>query len=143
MIKTTVWKPDTCDCEVRFQWDTEDPNLQTEPTLTYVGGQRCPLHSSIQDHLGRIRDENGRKNQVENQILQTFASVLGEEVDDGSGQLYLKWKGGITLNWHFEGEGDSRVLHVSVSGYSLNTQQKATAQSWADNHFGTGKVVVE
>lgn len=57
MKKVTTWRPDTCDCELHYEWDTDHPEDSRVHTPVEVhphghGTKRCPLHS----HHGDVHD---------------------------------------------------------------------------------------
>lgn len=142
-IKTTRWSPDTCDCVLEYTWDTNDSADNRTHTIATV--VPCPQHTGLSNTniFNAVNSENSRKNRFRKAVLDQFSSVLGEEVEGTDGIIHLDWKKGIDLIWRFEGTGETRVLYVSVSGYSLNVNQKNQAQAYADSTFGVGKVVVE
>lgn len=139
-LVTNRWQPDTCDCIIEFEFDADEP----EATRTHTGKtivKDCPEHSGLgtpQSFFNAILDENQRKNIVRKDLIDNFTQLQGT---DDKGNIILK--NGISINFYFTGQDDSRVLHISVSGYTLTTQQKTTIQNIADSRFGIGKVVIE
>ena len=54
MLKTTTWSPDTCDCTLHYEWDTdttEDERVHTPVEVSHAGHptQRCAKHSHHAD----------------------------------------------------------------------------------------------
>ena len=70
VMKTTTWRPDTCGCELHYDWDTdhhEDIRVHT-PREVHPHGhvtKRCPKHShhvSVHDLHAAVLAENRAKN---------------------------------------------------------------------------------
>ena len=141
-IHTTQWSPDTCDCIIQYDWDADLPADQRVHTAS-KSIRKCSFHSAVADltpHFNVLMDENPRKNQTLQAALENLTSQLGT-TDPSTGALVLK--NGITFNWSFSGSGSTRVLTVSFSGVTLTTNQKNTLQTFLNNKFGTGKVIVQ
>lgn len=137
---TNSFRPDTCDCEIEFEFDADQPaSLRTHTGKSIV--KDCPEHAGLVtpvNFFNTILDENQRKNIIRKEILENF-SVLSQVSSEGE----LEFKNGISLNYYFTGVDDSRVLHISIIGYNLTTQQKTTIQNIANSRFGIGKVVFD
>ena len=87
MIKITKWRPDTCGCEIDYQWDdaqNEDVRVHTIFEMIKV----CPAHSGETDkvvHYAKVLDENQRKNIVLKEILEKVPSAVRDKIqEDGS-----------------------------------------------------------
>lgn len=139
-MKETVWSPDTCGCRLVYEWDETLPD--TSRVHTFKRAEViCSFHQGMVDNktsYDSALDHNQRKNKVEGALLSQLTSVLADTNPEGS----LVWKNGIKFNWSFSGNGDSRVLTISVSGITLTTNQKNIIQNWCNTNLGTGKVLV-
>ena len=127
-IKRNLWKPDTCDCEIEYEWD--DSVTEASRVHTPVSIKRCSVHNDISvlaDSYNTLLSENTRKNIV--------SGLLKENLAQGEDDIREKYK------WSFTGEGLDRVLRITFDG--LTPTQKLTLQSLADNRFGANKAVVE
>ena len=113
MKKTTRWSPDTCDCIIDFEWDTEDPNAQ-HTTKSIV--KACSFHKGMAaaEHHSVVLSEN----QMKNKAVQIVA------------------KGNIPLDKiAFSFDKDRKLNIVSTDG-SLD---KIKIQSDLDSKLGSGK----
>jgi len=132
-----TWTADSCTgntntgCKIVI--DTTNPN---NPTFVSFE-RRCINHSTISGDtlLQTMLSESRRKEYTRQKLLEIASSILGTTNTDG----VLVWKNGVSMNWSYD---SNRILTISVSGVTLTTQQKATAQSWCDTQFGSGKVIV-
>lgn len=131
MINVTRWSPDTCDCVVEYEWDTELSENQRVHTPKNVV-RKCEEHKNDNDANvhAKLNEENPRKNKLMGRLEQ-FAELV-ESNPDGS----VKLRGNL-VSWRFNA---SRVLEVTISG--LTAQKKTQAQSWADTNLGIGKVTI-
>lgn len=68
-VKTTLWRPDTCGCEVLYDWDTDDPEDMRDHTLNSIP-KKCEFHALLSDVdcYETILNENITKNLIVNQI---------------------------------------------------------------------------
>lgn len=64
-IKFTTWRPDTCGCEIVYEWDDNVPGDNRIHTLKHFN-TRCIHHSktTISDDLESARENNIRKNTI-------------------------------------------------------------------------------
>ena len=136
-INTTRWRPDTCSCIVEYQWDTEAAAENRTHTLTSI--QKCPVHSSLSDTEAYqvVTEENPRKNISLQTVLDNGPAALSDIVD-GAKQL----KGNIFYNFSWSGSPPDRVLTISFTGITLTTPQKSAIQTFLNNKFGVGRVVI-
>jgi hypothetical protein len=140
-LHTTIWSPDTCKCTISYEWD--DELSATDRVHTPVAILKdCPEHSGLGDAVSfynALIDENKRKNKALGRLKNvTDFPELAEIGDEGQ----IVFKNGVVINWSFTGSDDTRVLNVDLSQTPLSANQKDLAQTWADNEFGTGKVVI-
>lgn len=137
--KINRWSPDTCGCVMEYSWDDSLPQEQIviSPTTTV---SRCPAHTSLStpaNHFNVLMDENPRKNQAHQHILDNGPSTLYDIVD-GTKRL----KNGMAINWSWTGTSPNRVLTLTVTGITLNSTQKTAIQSVLNTKFGAGKVLL-
>jgi hypothetical protein len=140
MKHVTRWSPDTCTCVLEYEWDDTDPSETRQHNLkTYVS--KCAAHTSLatdSDRYTSVKDENSKKNITLGDILTNGPSSLFDEAADGSRTL----KGNITYNWSWSGTAPNRVLTVSFTGITLTQQQKNNLQTFINNKFGAGKIIL-
>lgn len=81
-IKTTLWKPDTCDCRLEYQWDDQDPVDTRQHTASRIVSA-CPFHQNLPlaQHFEAVTKDNVRKNKTE-QIIIELLPALTETVKD-------------------------------------------------------------
>ena len=139
-IKTTRYSPDTCACVIDYTWDdttTEDQRVHT--LSNYVN--KCAAHSSLatdQQRWNAVFEENPRKNLALQHILNNSPTTALYDIVDGARQL----KNSIALNFSWSGVAPNRVLTLSFTGISLTTNQKNSVQTFLNNRFGAGKVLI-
>ena len=136
-IRLTGWRPDTCGCDVVYQWDNDLPPGQRVFTVHSVR-RRCAAHSGLSDSalLTALLDQNRRKNHMYTLMAEALEYLDGEGYPDENAFVIAH-----QVTWWFTGSGSERVLHVSVA--NINQGQRNKAQKAADDYFGSGKVVIE
>jgi len=139
VINTTRYSPDTCQCVIDYDWDsTLDENNRVHTLKQFVN--ICTAHSSLPDNTARwnvVFEENPRKNIAHQLILDNGPTALSDLVE-GTRQL----KAGITINFSWSGTAPNRVLTISYTGITLTTNQKNQIQTFLNNRFGSGKVLI-
>lgn len=139
-IQVTRWSPDTCDCVIDYEWDKDlDASVRVHTGKNII--KDCPDHSDLgnpQDFYNAILDENQRKNKTQQELLENFVMLRDTDADGN-----FTFKQGIDISYFWTGTNDDRVLHLSVVGLTLTTQQKTIVQNILDNKFGEGKVLIE
>ena len=132
MIKTTTWSPDTCGCEIEYDWDTEVPQASRTHTLKQIN-KRCPAHSAgtLADEYAAVVDENTRKNILRGRILEDFSALA---IVDGDGNVDFA----DGFSWSFDDQRRLVVTLPNVSGPVL-----VNIQTLADATFGAGKVIIQ
>lgn len=135
----TRWSPDTCNCIIEYEWDDLDPPENRPHTLfNYINS--CQAHSILptdNDSYTTVKEENIRKNIAHQGILNNGPNSLYDVVD---GNRILK--NNITISWTWSGVAPNRVITISYTGITLTQQQRNIAQTWLDNRFGVGKVIL-
>lgn len=134
MIKTTTWSPDTCGCEIEYDWDTEMPQASRTHTLKQIN-KRCPAHAAgtEADEYAAVVDENTRKNILRGAILDNFPALA---ITDGDGNT--DFIAGISYDWAFDDQRRLVVALPNVAGPKLTD-----IQGLADSTFGAGKVIIQ
>lgn len=122
VLRETIWRPDTCDCEIIYEWDDREPEDRRVHRLKRVIS-RCSVHSGIplSSLFDVVLEENRRKNMTLD-FAQSIVHTVGLE----------------NYRWSFD---SNRTLIVEISG--LTASQKKGLQSSCDTSFGAGKVIVK
>jgi len=137
-LKTTVWHPDTCDCVIEYQWDTEqDENIRVH---LYKGARKkCQFHENEQgsSHWNKVLDENKNKNKVLAAVEEGIPSMTEKVIKD-NGDEVTQLKRGIKYKWSFD---ENRQLVVDFEGASQ--LEKNQLKSILDSKIGNGKVKIK
>jgi hypothetical protein len=107
MIKRTLWKPDTCDCEVEYEWDDKIP--AAERTIEVKAHKACPLHTTAAETFA----DNQRKNQEVDAFLNRLES-------DG------KKATALDVAWELD---DKRNLTIACEKFGITEQIAAVSKS--------------
>lgn len=122
-IRTTKWRPDTCECELEYQWDDSLAEAQRTHTCSRIinaGPEHSGLIGNLALFLSTITEESQRKNKA-----VALAVARGES----------------NPQWSFSGLlGDLRILQLNTPGLSALT--KASLQTDCNTQLGVGRVVV-
>ena len=82
MIRTTLWKPDTCKCAIEYEWDDAVPqDIRTHSFERFIN--QCQHHTEVD--WSKALQHNQEKNQTLATIKQTYPELLkadGEFADD-------------------------------------------------------------
>lgn len=143
MIHVNTWRPDTCECEVTFEFDDELP-LETR-THVIKGCRNCSVHNGVAVPLNATMEndrfapaeQNRRKNFAHGHALNLIPEIA-DTLDDGSVAL----KKNVTLAWSWTGTGVNRVLTLIYTGASFPAGRKSALQAKCDTVFGVGKVII-
>ena len=137
-IKTTRYSPDTCQCVIEYTWDDTQPEATRTHTLSTIS--KCSAHSALGDTTAynTVFEENPRKNQTLRHILDNSPTTALYDIIDGVRQL----KPTLGFNFSFSGTAPDRVITVSFTGITLTTNQKNSLQTFLNNRFGAGKVLI-
>lgn len=131
MLKVTRWRPDTCECELEYQWDdTESEDIRTHTIANVV--KACSAHALVVDktqHYSKVLDENQRKNIVLGEILEKVPSAV-EEVEQEDGTIVKKLRRGKEYKWSFD---ENRNLIVDLVGFT--SQEKLAVKGLTDVRF--------
>lgn len=66
MIKVTRWKPDTCGCDLEYEWDDAVPLKDRVHSIKNIS-KACDAHKNIVDaaqHFNEVVTENANKNKA-------------------------------------------------------------------------------
>lgn len=132
-MKITKWRPDTCDCEIDYQWDDSIDLKDRTHTISKIV-KACDHHKNLLikvEHYNVVVDENTRKNKVFGQILKNCPNAV-EEVDDGNGNMVKKLKIGKKYEWSFDKD---RNLVVNLNGFTES--DKNSLKSVSQSLFGS------
>lgn len=140
-IHVTRWRPDTCGCDIEYEWDDALP-LESRTLSYHATRKTCAEHAGLSGVAlyTAIVDNNQRKNRVHGYLLED--NDLAENFTAEDGQVYLRFKQGIGFGWQWTGADNDRVLEITVFGISLTIPQRNKIQNWLDNNFGAGKVIL-
>jgi hypothetical protein len=132
MIHKNIWKPDTCDCQIEYEWD----DSQSEAVRTHTCSRvikACSYHEKYPDkneNYSVVVDENRRKNLLYKHIIDNVSGAVDEKIQsDGSAVKELKK--GLEYKWSFD---EDRNLVVDLAGFSA--AQKNEIKTLASNNFG-------
>jgi hypothetical protein len=143
VLKTTQWSPDTCGCSFEYTWeDTQIEDNRVHNFKRVV--TECVSHAHLngnnkKDMYDSSLEENKRKNGTVAELIDKAAADFAE-VDPESGAIVLKK--GITITWNWSGVAPDRILTVTITGITLTSQKKTQAQTFLNNKFGAGKVIL-
>ena len=141
MIRTTLWRPDTCGCVIEYEWDDTVSESERTHSISKVV-EACEAHKGLtaEELYATVGDENKRKNIALGHILENTPS-LGVDAINTQGKTVKQFKDGIIFDFAYD---KGRVLHLTFGGKAnLNATQKSTLQTLANSKFGNGKVKVE
>jgi len=139
-IHTLTWSLDTCACQIELTYDDTTPlDTRTYTPSNYINV--CSFHSGISDINTRhstVVEENQRKNNARQTVLDNAPTTIIDTMPDGTKQL----KRGISIDFTVTGTAPNRVVTLTVTGINLTNQQKNNIQNFLDNRFGAGKVIL-
>lgn len=126
----TRWSPDTCDCVIEYEWDTDAPPESLVLNFRNLV-KSCPYHSSLsgEEIFQEVTSENTRKNMVFAEAQKILPSLTDEKGDPKTEDY----------NWSFD---EKRKLKVGFLNISVKPAEKAQLKAACDTKFGAGKVEV-
>jgi hypothetical protein len=137
-IRTTRWRPDTCDCVIEYTWDDTLSPDQVTHTLDTVR-RKCSFHENMPsdtDVWNCIKEENPRKNITNQLILDNSPNSVFDVNEDGT-RIFKK---GIEASWSWTGVAPNRLMTITVTGIVLTTNQKNAIQTKLNERFGINNV---
>lgn len=138
-IKKTLWRPDTCDCQIEYEWD----DTQSEDTRTHNLSRiikPCSIHDGVPDTTiwNTVNEENPRKNKAIDEITQRAPDQFVDIATDGTRTL----KQGITIDFEWTGIPPNRLIRMIIKGVILTPTQFNNLQTRLDTRFSPGKVTL-
>jgi len=117
----TLWRPDTCGCEIIYEWDDSEPESSRTHRLKRVVST-CDNHKGVSPDtlFDMVLEENRRKN-LALSLAQSLVHTIKLE----------------NYSWRFD---SNRVLIVEFSG--LTASEMKDLQSSCNINLGAGKVIV-
>lgn len=133
-IQKTLWRPDTCDCEIIYEWDDSLASELRVHTISSIP-KKCSFHQALdgEPHYVAVSEENQTKNIVLGHVLETYSALVD---DKGAGIKELK--PGIEYIWSFDVD---RKLQAEFKSVDKPTAE--AIQSSLDAELGSGKVEVK
>jgi len=130
MKKTNIWKPDTCNCVITYEWDTEDTNINREHTVIHT--EPCEFHKDQSKEVvfETVKDENTRKNKFIADVMENVPEIVEIDV---KGQKKLKED--VVVDFHFDEE---RNLNINIP--SLKSLDELALKNLAETKYGVNKV---
>jgi hypothetical protein len=124
MIHKNIWRPDTCGCEIEYEWDDSIP--EKERTHTHKSTKLCPVHAHLtgnnnKDGYDAVFEENTRKNKANKEIMDACPELTEETIGkDGKskGKVFKKIH---KFNWNFDA---NRNLEVEITNLPLTSKDK-------------------
>jgi hypothetical protein len=135
MQNTTLWRPDTCGCEIEYTWNTDEPAETRTHSLATL--KACSIHKDLglQDNATesyeKVKEENERKNLVFKHVVETipeFTTIDSEGNKKQAVDAYL---------WSFD--ADRNLTFALTKG---SQQKKDEVATKVQTDFGD-KVVVK
>jgi len=112
MKHKTRWQPDTCQCDLTYEWDDE----VNPPVFELVEiHRRCPFHSliTLADGLGIVGNHNRNKNRIIGKIVETQSDLIDK------------------IQWNYD---DNNVLNIVIN-YPLTVLQENVVRNWVSNNI--------
>ena len=152
----TRWSPDTCGCQLEYEWDDNDPPERRSHNL-FDFVHRCPAHSASliaddSEGYNAVKDENTRKNiaysEAVNNAPAELVDVVTDVDKDGNETTRNVLKKEITFDYEFTGTAPNRVLNIDLKGPTrliskLDNTKKSSMRSAINKRLGTNKVVLK
>ena len=127
MIKTTIWRPDTCDCIVEYTWDnetTEDNRVHTFKNVV----RRCSAHDSVSHGkpvYDKVLSENDHKNKTLHEVSRQH-KALHIETKDANGNVVGHIPDLENIGWSFDANRRLKI-HIKTNKLSLVEKNKIKA----------------
>jgi len=133
MIKTTTWKPDTCDCIIEYEWDTDTSSSERVHTIKNII-KKCDAHNNIinkTDCFDNVMDENTRKNIFIEEIKKAVPELI-EEITQEDGSKKKVFKENYDCKWTFDVD---RKLEIELIGFDETAKNKVENIILSDAKF--------
>jgi hypothetical protein len=129
-----AWQPDTCGCELHYQFDDTLPaegrvhvpiHEYTDVTGNVRTTKHCLLHSGLTpDELhDHVTKENVTKNRVHGHLMENHPHLAEK------------------FQWTFSGRDHNRVLEVSFGDHVLTSEETASIEAHAQTLHKPVKLV--
>lgn len=144
-IQHSTWYPDTCNCVLRYSFDSDAPPPRTH-TVSFVNktcNEHKPLLPNTVVTYNTVMEENNRKANTFRESLQTLPADLADTIMDDNGVVTVELKPNLIFHFFYTGTAPNRVLTISFLNSNLNANKKNQLQKAIDNKIGAGKVVVQ
>lgn len=130
MKHQTLWRPDTCDCQIVYEWDDNEP--EATRVHTPVHGVTCREHKNTigDDHKKRfdiVGDENRRKNLTLGKMLETIPDIRENTEKDPNKPPVFKFKEGAEPKWSFD-----KSRNLVVEAPALKDEHKKALRDLVD-----------
>lgn len=138
--KITRWSPDTCDCVLEYEWDTEDELDSREHTFKN-SVKECSAHSevSLEKKYPVVLSENRTKNKILKEVIDSVESLRQEVIEKGESRFELA--DGVKYKYSFSGTGENRVFDFEFTGKDLKKSEKDIIKGIVDSkHSGKAKL---
>lgn len=117
MIQTTTWYPDTCDCVIQYEWDSNVPEDKRSHKVSNILSA-CKCHSGEPaDIFTSVLDENQLKNKVISRVLELNPDVkidmISHEFDDAR-NLIISVAADISPDTEKRVQADLQTLDISI-----------------------------
>jgi hypothetical protein len=134
MITTTRWSPDTCDCVLEYEWDTDSPEDTRVHTFKNIE-RKCDSHAGLnQDHAHY--DHVVKENQTKNKMIQKIMDHvprLKKQRQDERGNTVQELDPSVEYRWSLTGKDHQRQLQVELKGVTLTKKEKDDLKAGASS----------
>lgn len=143
MIKTTRWRPDTCECVLEYSWDDSVSQNKREH-INPVAVQTCEAHKALASHSAKytaVSEESTNRQKALEIIKASLPDHVQERTQD-DGTVVTEFKPGLSPTHAFGDNfvGNGRVLQMAVP--AIDNAIKADLETEFDSNIGAGKVEV-
>lgn len=139
MINHTLWRPDTCGCEIVYAWDTEVDPAQRVHSL--VSSKPCKVHADLgyvaddTSHYEAIKSENTMKNQVLAEAITAIPDMSFQATNE-NGDPEIRYRIG---DYHWVFDADRKLNFALTRG---DQAEKDAVGSKVNDDFA-GKAVLK
>jgi hypothetical protein len=108
-IQKTLWSPDTCECQIEYQWDDSVPQDQRVHTISKIV-KSCQIHShhgsDKESHYADVLSENQSKNKAIGLLIKTLPNLDGKDKE---------------IKWRFDNNRNVILSHDSLTKDDIKT----------------------
>lgn len=106
------WQPDTCGCEVEFEFDDDADAVERKHKLVKIH-KACKAHADLHSYLNRTFEDAAvpfhQENKRKNMALDAYANALGLPNDETRHEKTSQ----NLAKWYFD---ENRILHIVSKG---------------------------